>query len=902
MEHRSSLVANVSRWFIDHWRMTFLILVGILVLGFLSYTQFLNREGFPAVEVPIAVIQAPYFVDDINAVNEDVTEEIERAIAEHVEILEVRSVTTENRSRIVVEFEQDYSATKGVLELERLVDKNAHLPDEVEPEYITFDASTIDGDHHINFSLTGEKTPEEMEEIAEEVAKELATLPEVQEANPLYLFEDQTNPITGATITEEVRFHRVGFAKNGEIEFENGISIGLIRPDDVGSIELSDAARAEIERLQDDGILDDIEVSWGGDLTSALQDQIDDLESNAFYGLIAVIAILLLFVNWRASLVGAIFMPVVMAGTFAGLYMIGYSLNVITLFALILVLGLLVDDATVVVEAIDHYRQKGLKGKDAIIEAIRDIGIPDISGSVTTILAFTPMLFISGVLGEFIRLMPVTVILALVISVVVALTIVPFLSSILYIGGKKKSLLGGVIGGAFSGFGIELTKLGGKIGQAIAWILHKPWFAGLVLLVGVGSVAIGGVYASKLDFSIFPPAKDTEAIFVELLYPPGTELEEALAISRQAEIIISEEAGNHAEGLHYFVADKWSSWMYLELSPMESRKTTSREIREDLEEAFEDEIDNFGETTVKVTEDNPGPPTSDFQFIMQVYGTDNVVLEEATEEFVDYLDGKKLGDGEKVIEVQIANLEYITKIDGRSYAEVRAKVSDPTNTQLALDIKEDIEAEYDIDALADLGLAEDALGFDFGEDSDNLASFESAGFALIIAVMAIYAVLVLQFNSFSQPMLILLAIPLSFSGLFAGLYYTDNALSFFVMLGITALAGIVVNNTILLVDYANNEQKKGASAPDAIAEAVSVRFRPLLTTSATTIVALIPLALTDPFWEPLTYSIIFGLIASTILVIFVFPVYYGVIEIARGYRGRIIESLRKIEFDVRIKK
>jgi multidrug efflux pump subunit AcrB len=119
-----------------------------------------------------------------------------------------------------------------------------------------------------------------------------------------------------------------------------------------------------------------------------------------------------------------------------------------------------------------------------------------------------------------------------------------------------------------------------------------------------------------------------------------------------------------------------------------------------------------------------------------------------------------------------------------------------------------------------------------------------------------------------------MAIPFTFLGVFGGLFYTDNALSFFVQVGLIGLIGIAVNNTILLTEYANQEKRAGVGSIDAIANAVQKRFRPLVTTTLTTVVALLPLALSDPFWEALAFTIIFGLLTSTILVVLSFPYYY----------------------------
>ena len=142
------------------------------------------------------------------------------------------------------------------------------------------------------------------------------------------------------------------------------------------------------------------------------------------------------------------------------------------------------------------------------------------------------------------------------------------------------------------------------------------------------------------------------------------------------------------------------------------------------------------------------------------------------------------------------------------------------------------------------------------------------------ALIAMLVLLIVQFRSIVQPILIMLAIPFGLFGVFLSLRLSDNALSFFVMIGLIGLIGIVVNNTILLTDAANQAWRAGASNVAAIAEALHRRFRPLVATTATTVVGLAPLALSEPFWEPMAFTLMFGLISSTVLVIVAFPFYY----------------------------
>jgi len=220
----------------------------------------------------------------------------------------------------------------------------------------------------------------------------------------------------------------------------------------------------------------------------------------------------------------------------------------------------------------------------------------------------------------------------------------------------------------------------------------------------------------------------------------------------------------------------------------------------------------------------------------------------------------------------------VAREDGRRLVEVRARFDNDSTTSVTAATQEYFEDNYGAAELAALGLEEDALAFDFGLESDNQESFAALPAAFLSALAAMFVLLVIQFRSLVQPLLVFLAIPFSFFGVFGGLLITDNELSFFVMLGLIGLIGIAVNNSILLVDFANQERDLGADRKTAIATAVKKRFRPLVATSFTTVGGLLPLALSDPFWEGLAFTIIFGLLSSTFLVILSFPYYYLGVE------------------------
>jgi multidrug efflux pump subunit AcrB len=211
--------------------------------------------------------------------------------------------------------------------------------------------------------------------------------------------------------------------------------------------------------------------------------------------------------------------------------------------------------------------------------------------------------------------------------------------------------------------------------------------------------------------------------------------------------------------------------------------------------------------------------------------------------------------------------------------------------------QEAVEDEFTTEKLATYGLSEDVLSFNFGQEEENQDSFASMGQAAGPLFLAMFVVMALLFRSLLQPLLILTALPFAIFGVASGLYLTNNDISFFSMLGVFALIGISLNNTILLTDYANQAAKSTRRASEAMAAAIRERLRPLLTTSLTSVFALLPLALNDPFWEGLAYTLIFGLISSTILVLLVFPYYYLINDsISRGLKSlysRVVKTVNR---------
>lgn len=887
MKVEPTVVSKFSLLFIRKFRVTIIVFLAILALGFLSYDRFLKREGFPPIEVPLVSIQSTYFVDDAEKVDQEITMPMVKLLQGGDSVKTINSLSNNNFSFVTIELEAGTDSELAKNDFEEKIGQNLELPEQADLNFVVFDAGSIDGENNMVIYVSGEKDVKQLQDKATEIAAVLENNKVVEGVVVKELITSETNPITGEEFDFQNEFNRVGVVNDGELSFRPAVAIGIKSNEDFGTIEVSDAIREEIDQIKQDEQFENIEISYGQDLAVSLKDQVVSLESNALYGFYAVILILLLFVNWRASLVTAIFIPTVLAATFLALFIGGYTLNVISLFSLILVLGLFVDDAIVVVEAIDYQKKHGKKGIEAVKQAINEIGTADILGSLTTILVFAPILFASGVLGDFISLIPITVIIALTCSVIIALSIIPlFTNAAIPDEGKKLNVVTRGLDRLFGVINNAVLVLAGYVSRAVEYYLSRKFTTVLVIVLSLGLIGIGMYFAGTLKFNIFPAPKDTNEITLSMDFEAeDLEISEAEDLAIKVEDVLKQEIGEYIEEVVYNSGNATSASANVLLTDYSQRDTTSTEMVENLQMKYED-LDGV---EVKVSKVSVGPPTTEYPFAVQIKGENLQDLENTANEIKEFVNKQELADDAKVEDVVINYKDVVARIDGERYVELRAKFNTDGNA-LPIELQGLVEEEFDEARLEALNLAADSLGFDFGQDSENLDSFQSLGVAGIVAIILIYVLLVWQFDSFLQPLLILFAIPLSFVGLFPGLSMMDIDFSFFVLIGIIGLAGIVVNNTIMLVDFANQARSRGESVNDSITHAINVRFRPLVTTSVTTLAGLLPLALTDPFWEPLAYTIIFGLLSSTILVILAFPAYYSVLE---RFAGKITKPFSK---------
>ena len=634
---------------------------------------------------------------------------------------------------------------------------------------------------------------------------------------------------------------------------------------------MSDDVHAAVEDIRGQPANKDLGITVTADFAEDIREQTSGLQRSLLEGLAVVLLVCFLLISWRASVTAALAMFTVVLATLAILYLTGNTLNTITLFALILSLGLIVDDTVIKVEAIDAAKSESRHKRHIVALAAKRVSLASVAGTVTTMLAFAPMLFIGGTLGDFIRVLPITVIISLAMSLLVSLVLVPLFASGIILRGHPKPGRN------------PITKLEGVVSSGLArLVLVGTRSRAKGALIGLAAFLVAGVmiaaslpFFQKLQFDIFPATKDTNVLQAAISLPASASIDQTQTVVDEINLRIEETLAGNLERITYRNSGSPTEALAtIDLVSFKDRDQPSPQLVEDLQKRF----DGYRNAQVKVSQVDVGPPKEDLPFRAQIHGEDQAKTTALANDIVKYLSERTVtrpsGTEAQVTRVEIANPTQIMRSDGEKVVEIRAGFDADDTSALVGSAQEAVEQAFPPGKVAAYGLSDNALRFDFGAETQNQESFSTLLIAFPILLCVMYLLMALQFRSFLQPLLIFMAIPFSFFGVALGLYLTDNPLSFFVMVGFFALIGIAVNNTILLTDYANQARKEGRGRRDAIAYAIKARFRPLITTSLTSVVALIPLALSDPFWEALSVTLICGLLSSTFLVVVTFPYIY----------------------------
>ncbi|NNE96398.1 MAG: MMPL family transporter [Acidimicrobiales bacterium] len=870
MDPKNSVIARLGLFASANWKLTLAVWLATIAGGAWAFLGGLDREGFPPIDVPIAITSGVYFVDDVETVDSDVAEPLASIFAEAEGVESVVMNANPNGFFSIIQFESGFTSPQGVAVLEDAA-SDLQLPPQVQVDYQTLDAAKFVETYDILVSVSGPVgvDTETLQSEAESIRAFLAETPGVTLAETRELITEAQG-VDGTLEERQTRFSRTFF--EGNDGFTPAIQVGLVRDADDETLDILKFSDRINERLDDaPALAEGFRVDVTGDFAVDIRNQVNSLIGNLVTGLLAVTAVSFLLIGWRASLVTAAFMITVMTGALLVLFVVGYTLNTITLFGLILTLGLLVDDAIVIGESIDATKVEGGTKERILGVSLTRVALASLAGTLTTVLVFGPLAFIGGILGEFIRAIPVTVIITLIASYIASIVFIPTI-------GKYVLLAGGHPRNPIAALEKKLSVWTGRLASFPARRGAFGIVVGVLLaLLPIMAIAGAGQIAAGLGFNIFPSSKDANILFIESEFPPGTTIEDAQAVAERIDEVTVDVLGEDLVRSQYVRGNVRRAENFLDLVPFGDRSDDRKApfLREELQSA----LSAVPGARVTVSVIDAGPPVLGLPFAVQIStGDDPAAAQALADELVAILPGQildKSGETTTVVTAIESTAGIISRNGPDRFIEVRASYDNDDLTANLNATQELIENDLvPAERLTELGLRADALEFDFGQESDNQEDFASLGTFGSLALLLMFILLVVQFRSVLQPVLVFLAIPFSFLGLTAALAATDNGISFFSGVGFIALIGVVVNNTILLVDSANQARRSGLSLGASIEQAVRRRFRPLVATALTTVAGLLPLALSDPFWEGLSFTLMGGLLSSTFLVLLSFPIYY----------------------------
>lgn len=882
----AKLLPKFSLFFFDRPRFTAALLLFIFAFGVLSYTTLLKREGFPSIDFPVASINGTY-IGDAEKVDTSVAKPISDAAMKQQGVATVQSQAFDNFFNVFVRYEESVNAQEAAAQLESTLKTENIIPEQAQvtvsaPYFSPAGIQLEPVDIGISVYGKANQTTEQLVASAQLFADELnqKNLSTVKKAYVIDPFQQATNPFTGQSQIIQRTFDAYSQREANQSTLYPSVLVGVTKTDSADLLQFDDEVNAAVGEIvanqSDTSTSAVVSASFAPDI----RDNISELQRELLIALVAVLVVGALVIALRASFITVIALIVIIFGVIGLLYVLGYTLNVITLFALILSLALIVDDTIIMIEAIDAQRRRQKSARKAVAEATRKISRAMLSATFVAVLSFMPLLFVGGILGTFIRAIPATVIAALLISLLVSLIFIPYLAKFVLL--NKKSMGEDGIKEVAAGFEHKLAEF---IARPMQWAknsLKRLTLVGLTaVVIGFGFIAAGGYFATKVAFNIFPASKDANDMQVTLSFAPGTDLTAAEDYTNKATQIINTTLDENLEyGSLYNSGDERSATLSIKLISYSKRDVRSPELVSQVQSALDEQLPTVQSKAAQV---DAGPPAQAFTVVIVDDNREaSLALAQDVATFFETLTVTRPdGTTASVTNVSPPNPSSFTRADSTLRVPVSAEFDGSDTTRLFNLTEAAVNEAFPPEKVASYGLNNEALQYDLGQEAENQDSFAALGIAFPFVLLAIYILLAVQFRSLLQPLLIFFALPFSFFGISLSLYLTDNPFSFFAMLGFFALIGLSIKNTILLTDYANQARKAGKGAVDAISEALQERFRPLIATSLTAVVAITPLAILSPFWQGLAVLIIFGLLSSTFLVITVFPYYYLGAEFTR---------------------
>jgi len=753
----------------------------------------------------------------------------------------------------------------------------------------------------------------------------------------------------------EVAEVRIGAENERSIARANGIesvSMGIEQLSKANSVVVSREIRKEMDALASE-LPEGMVLTVNYDRAEFIEASMREVYKALFIAIALVLVVIYLFLgSFRVTLIPALVVPVSVVSTFIVMAALGYTINILTLLGLVLAIGLVVDDAIIVLENIYRRIEDGQRPLLAALEGSHEIGFAVVATTLVLVAVFVPLSFIEGDIGRLFREFGITLAAAVLFSSLVALTLTPMLSSKMLHRRSLGSGLTRMVDNAFRRFAAAYRK-------ALEKLVLVPWLAVVSVLV---LTMLAGWLMRTLPTE-YAPAEDRGAFFIMLRAPEGASLQYMDRYAREMETILLEEIGD-SESVRRFLTRLPGSWGGAEVNSArsivllenwalrdESDKDIGGRVRDRL--AALPGVRSFVFHPSSLGFRSDGSPVE-----MVLGGPDYEQLREWRDQLLIALEqvpelvnadsnyqerkpqmnisvdrdrsatlGVSLVSVGRTLETMLGSRRVTTYIDrGREYNVIlmgkeadRASPDDLTNLYVRSELtgglvplsnlvritesagpaqlnRHDRMRSITIEAgLADgvsLGAGIEAMlraatetlpaaariSWD-GESKEYLESGGSLYMTFLMALIVVFLVLAAQFESFVNPLIILVTVPLAMTGALAGLHFYGSTINVFSQIGAILLIGLSAKNGVLIVEFANQLRDRGMDIREAVLEAATVRFRPILMTSAATTFGALPLLLgTGAGWEsrqPIGIVIVFGVAISALLTLFIVPPLYA---------------------------
>lgn len=701
-------------------------------------------------------------------------------------------------------------------------------------------------------------------------------------------------------------------------------------------------------------ILVQIEEDLPGDLQmdfvlnqpQEIRKSVNNLMLNLLEGMLFVTLVVFIGIGFRNSLVVALAIPFSIIMSFSVMNFIGLQVHQISIAGFIIALGMLVDNAIVISDSIQLRIDAGEDRLEACLAGVRDVALPVFTATATTVVAYVPLLTLSGIAGEYVRSVPQIVIITLIASYLTAIFFTPLMAYLYFQKSSERNY-----------------------GDKLMIAFKNMSFWGMankkkVIYLALAAMVFSLIVAFLLPLVFFPKA-DKNIVYVNIKSEEAVDLNRTDQLTKYVDEIIRSQpetvytAAASGEGLPKFfitlpgfikAPDTGQLMISLDLKKGK-RFRSNTEFVEEMQSFFDKNVSSGAVTVKELEQAEP----SEAPIIVRLTGPDKEELKN-TSVYIQGLLEEIPGTFKVTDDAQDKRYQYKVDIDtvkasayGLTHYDIQNEINIALNGRSISGLKKDDSGKYDIlvkgnlrdiedlqnmqikssitgqkillrnvatisaesqlpvikrynrensiNVLSDVRLGYSAVDiqnslqaeikaseFDkditisYAGEKDNIIKyFGGLGLAAIFAFMGIYIIMMLQFNSMMQPLIIMISIPFSIIGSALGLFIFRQPLSFTALLGVVSLLGVVINNAIILLDYINAERREGIGLEDACKSAVEKRVRPILLTTITTILGLIPLIFSGTLFVPMAVALMSGLAVSTLLTLVIVPVVYSLV-------------------------